>query len=231
MSSDENPLAAIEAAGYAYVPAETITALARLSASGDAIVGRVGGVYLRVLVAEAKRAAGNDMRPVALGAAMTATQRQRVDRDAVDTANAPLYAAVMDGVTTADVAYDHTLATADNRARALERNRRSNFARTAVSTLRTWLRTGGALNALDVATVTKAGLTADIVAARALDRTVAGATVASGTDAVAAALKAGAAWRAALRRVATVDRDRADDLARSCAEAVGRWLRTLTTKP
>lgn len=70
------------------------------------------------------------------------------------------YAAVLRGVTTEDVAHADGLDTAEKQRRMLERNRRSGFARSAVSTLRAFTEAGGDLRGLDAATASKSAVRA-----------------------------------------------------------------------
>lgn len=68
------------------------------------------------------------------------------------------YAAVLRGVTTPDVAAEENLERAERQRRNLERNARSNFARTAFSVLTGFIERGGDLRGLDLSTVTKGSL-------------------------------------------------------------------------
>lgn len=72
------------------------------------------------------------------------------------------YAAVLRGVTTPDVAIEPTLDSKEQRRRSLERNSRSAFARSALSTLTGFVKGGGDLRTLDPETVTKTGLRAAV---------------------------------------------------------------------
>lgn len=68
------------------------------------------------------------------------------------------YAAVLRGVTTPDVAAEDGLERAEKQRRAIERNARSNFARTAMHVLTGYVERGGDLRSLDLASVTKTTL-------------------------------------------------------------------------
>lgn len=176
MSSTEiNPFDACETSGYE-VNGDVVAELARIGASGDAVTSKVGGTYLRVLVASAQRhLAGID------------TGHPSAQPRAVDAANAAYYPYVLKGITTADCADNSTLYDrAERSRRSLERNRRSNFARTAASTLRTWVSVGGDLETLHPAHITKAHLIEDISKARAKARD-SGAAYASVVDTSAVA--------------------------------------------
>lgn len=150
-----------------------ITELARIGASGDAVTSRVGGTYLKVLVGRAR---------------FYQDHSGLADVAALDAVNVGVYRAVLAGVTTADCADDTALDRGERSRRSLERNRRSNFARTAVSTLRTWLGVvpDATLAELDPALVTKATLIDAINTARARARDTLGAGPLPGEDAITA---------------------------------------------
>jgi len=75
---------------------------------------------------------------------------------ALDAVHTRLYAAVLKGVVTPEIEGGTG---EEGRRRALERNRRSGFARSAASTLRRYVREGGDLTRLSVLTATKNSLT------------------------------------------------------------------------
>lgn len=79
---------------------------------------------------------------------------------------APFYAAVLRGVTTPDIAVKDGLDAAEASRRSRERNRRATFARSTKSTLVAWVRLGGDIRMLDVATVAKSELRSSVAAAR-----------------------------------------------------------------
>lgn len=113
--------------------------------------------YLRVLVtgAQSKLGPKKGKRPD------TETQLTAFESVAV-----PYYAAVLRGVMTDDIALDATLDAAEVQQRTRERNRRAIFARTAKSTIVGWVREGGDIRAINVATVTKTELQRAVTAAR-----------------------------------------------------------------
>jgi hypothetical protein len=80
------------------------------------------------------------------------------------------YAAVLRGVTTPEIAIEPELDSKEQRARSLERNSRSAFARSAASTLTAYVKAGGDLRALDAATVSKAALRAAMAPPEPEDR-------------------------------------------------------------
>lgn len=124
----------------------TLKTLAQQYVTGADAADEVRGVYLKVLVAHALREAQNLSHkritmPDAIGA--------------VTAAHSLLYAVILDAVTTADVAADDSLDKDERSRRARERNRRTTFARTAKSTLLSFVKAGGRLVTLDPASVTK----------------------------------------------------------------------------
>lgn len=112
------------------------------------------GTYLRVLVTGVQAKLG----------AKRGRPNLEAQTAALELIAVPYYAAVLRGVTTADIALDPSLEAAEVSRRTRERNRRAIFARSAKSTLVAWMRAGGDLRAIDPATVTKAELRKAIAA-------------------------------------------------------------------
>lgn len=132
--------------GREYRPTlDEVRDLGALSVGAGRLKESIGTTYLRSLVRYA----------------LDALPQADSQAAAVDRTHNTLYPSVLAGVTTPDVAPlppGDKANRAANKARALERNARSNFARTAASTVRGFLEAGGSLTDLDVATVTKSGL-------------------------------------------------------------------------
>lgn len=80
------------------------------------------------------------------------------------------YAAVLRGVTTEDIAIEEGLEVEEQRRRSLERNRRSAFARSAKSTVSTFIGGGGDVRVLDPTTVSKVALRKAIAPPEPADR-------------------------------------------------------------
>lgn len=132
-----------------------VVELGRIYAAGGIVAERVGTTYLRVLTSYARgcaRASGHDAK----GAVEQSHKR-----------HLPL---IISGITTPDVQIAnsgtpeclHMNAAQlrdENKRRSLERNRRSNFARTAASALRKYVLAGGDLSAIPLDEVTKSWLT------------------------------------------------------------------------
>lgn len=144
-SSD--PFATLESQGY--LPKDKATGeniareLGRINAASDKVSGRVAGSYLRLLTAAAQASMSAGWTDAAL---------------AVCTVNSFYYPKVVEGVTTPDIVPDKSDAPEERKRKTLERNSRSNFARTAASTLVGWIKAGGDLSTLDPMTVTKSQL-------------------------------------------------------------------------
>lgn len=140
----------IESAHYVVTDAQ-VEALAHDMYTTNTRAQRIDGVYLRVLLAECQSK---------LGPASPKRRKSTGDIDAqmvvLDAAHDRFYAAVLRGVTTPDVAADASLEPDERQRRSLERNRRSIFARTAKSTLATYVRAGGDLRSVNVDKATKA---------------------------------------------------------------------------
>lgn len=116
------------------------------------------GTYFKVLITgiQAKLGPKRGKRPE------TESQLEALDSVAV-----PFYAAVLRGVITPEIVLDASLDPMEVQKRTRERNRRATFARTAKSTIVTWIEEGGDIRGVDVTTVTKSELRAAVAAARA----------------------------------------------------------------
>lgn len=134
-----------------------IESLAHDRQSGAVVLEAFDGTYLRALV--------NSVQSV-LGQKKGKRPDERSQLGALEKIATPFYAAVLRGVTTADIAIDANLEHDEVVKRNRERNRRATFARTAKSTLVAWVRAGGDIRAIDVSTVTKSELRASTVAAQ-----------------------------------------------------------------
>lgn len=142
---------------------QQVEALAHERYAGASAVANVDGTYLRILLVGIQARLGPKRR----GRIALDTQAQVLEET-----HKRFYDAVLRGVTTPDIAIDETLPQAERSARALERNRRSAFARSAKSTLATAAASGVDLRGLDVALVTKASLRALTAPPEPSDKTV-----------------------------------------------------------
>lgn len=135
---------------------EQVRALAIANYEGSAAVDTSRATFLRVEVASLQAALGIKPRQRDYG------KPQHFDRDTVmstyNDVHARLYALVLDAVVTDDIRDSAKLRKAEKSRRAIERNRRSNFARSAKSTLAAFIRAGGNVAALVVPAVTKGSL-------------------------------------------------------------------------
>lgn len=116
----------------------------------------VKGTYLKVLVAGTIKAVPVNAK----------TPNPSEVLKFLDETHEHYYAAVLRGVNTSDVRDDDKLEQAERTLRSLERNRRSNFARSAKSLLVTYVKASGDLFALKPESVTKQELQAYITAMR-----------------------------------------------------------------
>lgn len=134
-----------------------VESLAAEYAVASAESARINGTYLRVLV-------------VACQAILGKVKRGRVARDSqlevLNDVSGKYYAAVLRGVTTPDIAPDDKAEQAERTRRSRERNRRSTFARSAKSTLASWVGAGGDMRGLNAEDVTRDPLLAEVRAAR-----------------------------------------------------------------
>lgn len=153
MTESSNPFEVCAGASFV-ADLATVEELARLSASGSIVTGKVSGTYLKILTAHSK----------VYATSVRVTDELR----AVQLAHESLYPAVLRGLNTPDVTENSGMSREERKACALERNRRSNFARTAASTLGTWCKLSvGELADLDAAQVTKSALLQGITTRRA----------------------------------------------------------------
>lgn len=132
---------------------QQIEALAHEWYTGAAAVRALDGTYLRVLLVGVQAEVGPRTRR---------KPDAQAQGEAIEKVNEPFYAAVLRGVTTADIAPDLTLEQAEQTRRSIERNRRSTFARSAKSTLSAFVKAGGDLRTLTPADTTKGNLRAFI---------------------------------------------------------------------
>lgn len=137
-----------------YVATEAeVEALAGEQYTAMETAGAGGVTFLRVLVAASQARLGKRRGPAPRASAQSEVLELVYDK---------YYPAVLRGITTDDIQHDPTLDAKEQRRRSLERNRRSAFARSAISTLRPFVQAGGDLRNLDVENVTKAWLRAAI---------------------------------------------------------------------
>lgn len=139
-----------------------VEALARQHYTASTEASAAGSTYLRVLVAGVQAQLGPKRG------------RSRVDATAalsvLEAVHGRFYAAVLNGITTPEVAPDDSLDAKVTTARARERNRRSTFARSSKSTLATFIKGGGDLRVVTVATVTKRQLREAVAPPEPTDR-------------------------------------------------------------
>jgi hypothetical protein len=161
-----NTIASIEKANYLATP-DAVEQMAREQLQAAETQTRASATYFRVLLATTQeKLLGKPVLRVRLGSAggdPDLVQQMRVFEEV----NEALYAAVLRGVTTPDLEHQDSLSAQEKARRAKERNRRSTFARSAASTLRKYIRTGGDLRKVAVVSATKNGMTASLPASGA----------------------------------------------------------------
>lgn len=142
----------IEKRAYLIKDTSDIEALARAALLGD----QIPGTYLRALIATAQVRMGMDEpRTAALRGRIGPPEDAEADLEVLKAVHSEFYAAVLTAVTTPDIASTAGLRKAEASRRAKERNRRSNFARSAKSTLAKFIKSGGNVRGLCVTSVTK----------------------------------------------------------------------------
>lgn len=169
----------ITSKGYV-ASAQQIEQLAHDRYAADQHINASNTTYLRVLV-------------VAMQAKLGVAKRKgKVDVPAhlsvLDEVNGTFYPAVLRGVTTQDVTDDGALEQAERSRRTLERNRRSNFARSSRSTIQSFIEAGGDIRTLDGMIVTKAQLQ-EFVNAHPLDEPGSAETTVNGLQRSATAIE------------------------------------------
>lgn len=139
------------AAMHYVADAKQVEALAHELYASQSNVRSADGTYLKILI-------------VAVQGALDPKRRKdaRVQRKALEEINEPFYAAVLRGITSVDIAPDPTLEKNEQARRAIERNRRSTFARSSKSTLAAFIMGGGDVRTLDVMTASKGALRAAV---------------------------------------------------------------------
>lgn len=115
---------------------------------------RVDGSYLRILIATIQARFGGRGRRKAANADLGQHSTYLAET------HTRLYPFVLKGVTTPEVADDETMSAEERRARAVVRNSRAGFARSAASTLQAYIRAGGDIRTIDVDVATKTALRA-----------------------------------------------------------------------
>lgn len=123
-----------------------IRQLARQTVEGRYQISTARGAYFRALVETAQADLGGKAGQEGQLAAVRAVHRK-------------FYPIVQEATTTPDIEHSPKSPPAERKRRALERNRRTNFARSAYGTIRRWLRANGNdLMKLDAQKVTKSQL-------------------------------------------------------------------------
>jgi hypothetical protein len=124
-----------------------IRTLARQTVDGRKAITTARGAYFRALVETAQ---------AELGSGKAGAEGQHA---AVKAVHRRFYPIVQEATTTSDIEPSTKVAPAERKRRSLERNRRTNFARSAYGTIRRWLRAEGHdLMKLNAAPVTKSQL-------------------------------------------------------------------------
>lgn len=142
----QNDVYKLEAVNY-LAPDNAVALMAKDYVEARHALTGVQGAYLKVLVAHSQKA---------LPDAVSATKEQMLE--AVRFTHDRLYAIVLNAITTPDIAIDNSQPDHERQRRSLERNRRSNFARSAKSTLVAYIAAEGNLLRLKPGEVTKESL-------------------------------------------------------------------------
>ena len=137
VTPDTGLLDLIVSSGYEATE-QQVEQLARANISAVHTCDQISGSYFKILLVACQSA----LKPKHQGKRLDAMA-------AITNTEAPLYAAVLRGITTLDVASDPAVDSAERSRRALERNRRSAFARSAKSLIVNFVRAGGEMRRVD----------------------------------------------------------------------------------
>jgi len=148
--------------GHWVATEDDVETLAHERYANAVTVASIDGTYLRVILVAVQAQLGRPRRGP--------KPDMEAQLSVLSAVHSTFYAAVLRGVTTEDVAHDSSLDSTEQRRRSLERNSRSAFARTSMSTLAAFVKGGGDLRTLDPATTTKTGLRAAIAPPEPADR-------------------------------------------------------------
>jgi hypothetical protein len=154
----------IQAARWLATDAD-IEALARAKQAGREYDSAASGTYFRVLIALSAHAIGGRTAHLSRrrGKHAHALRPEEVERHmaALETVHGRAYALIMRAVCTADIMKQDGLPAAEQSRRSIERNRRTNYARSALATIRAYVRAGRDMRDVDLLTVTKASMRAE----------------------------------------------------------------------
>lgn len=159
-------LSNLERSSYVLKP-EQVGELARVYVEHQKELAAIGGSYFRVLIASTLAELGEKVKlEPHRGKAPKYDEAEKTRQlAAFEKTQTAFYNAVLDAVVSDDIKDDEQKPKAERSANALERNRRTNFARSAASTVRGYIKVGADLRVLNVATITK-GQLQDIASAR-----------------------------------------------------------------
>ncbi len=153
-----NILSKIEKANFLATEAD-VEAMAKARQEGIDMEGQTQSTYLKVLVALAAHEIGGatahlSRRRGKLATSLTPSEIA-THINVLETINTRCYGAVTRAVVTRDIERSEAVTQAEQSRRALERNRRTNYARTAMSAVRAYVQAGQDIRDLDLRTVTK----------------------------------------------------------------------------
>ncbi len=219
-----NLIAQIENANFIATP-ETIEKLAGVRFDSQLQTERAQGTYFKTLLACTQKAiAGKPtLRARRKGPKATITAAEIAQHmEAFETVNRELYAAVIRGSVTPDVADSESLKPQERRERSLARNRRTNYARTAATAIRGFIEAGNDIRRIAVPSASKSQLLARGAAA-------------TNSDPQARAARAASRLLSQLETLGTGDKAAAREVLQSTLKRSAELLSKLggktTTKP
>lgn len=139
-----------------------IESMAHQKQEGDEFATKTAGTYLRIMVALTAADIGGKTaclsRRRGRAAQSLTADEVSAHMESLDRVSARCYAAVTRAVVSPDIAKREGLTAAEQTRRSLERNRRTNYARTALTALRMYVAAGRDVRDLTPVTVTKEAL-------------------------------------------------------------------------
>lgn len=147
----------IEKANYLIKDDHEVELLAAAHLACSEATKKTDGAYLRILIAVLQEQFGTKKHKLS-------QKEQQRHLEVLTSTHTRLYPAVLRGITTPEVEDNEALSIDERRARAAVRNARATFARTAASTLHTFIEADGDVRGLDLQTVTKSSLRAQVLA-------------------------------------------------------------------
>lgn len=130
--------------------------LARELFASMQVVTGINASYLRILIAGVQSELGTlRLRAAKGGMGKISDEDKAKQLAALESVEGQYYVAIVDAIITEDIADNSRLGKEERARRSLERNRRTNFARSAKSTVASYIKAGFDIKSISVTTITK----------------------------------------------------------------------------